>query len=158
MKKKILLIAALITLLLPGCSDIKPDSAADGNYATQNKESALEYSLYMGKQIQVFINEIGSRMAVADSITKGRKADNELSLATASLEKLRKVYDEAVTVNPSIGAEQDRENILKAMKTAIGHMEGYVDALTTNGKVEGYIADFQNDFNQLTGLANLYDH
>ena len=156
MRKRIAVLCLLLLFALTGCNEIGPDNPKDGKYATQNRESTLEYSIYMNKQIQVFLNEINTRMTIARNIVLNRKVDNEASLAESSLEKMQKVYDEASLVNPSIGAEKDREDTLKAMQTAMEHMRGYKVAVESGKDVEGYIADFENDFNQLTGLANLY--
>lgn len=150
------LVLLFACVLMTGCGEIKPGNSSEGSYMTQNRESTLEYSIYMNKQIQVFINEINTRMTMARSIALNHSADNEAELAASALEKMKKVYDETSIVNPSIGAEKDREDTLKAMQTAMDHMEGYQKAVKDGTSVDGYIIDFENDFNQLTGLANLY--
>ncbi len=156
--KKAISVLLLSSLLLTGCSEIKPDSPVDGKYATQNKDTSLEYAIYMNKQIQVFINQISTRMYTAEKISSGTSVDNESTLASQALRTMQETYDETVTVNPSTGADDDREATLTAMQTAIEHMKGYVDAIDSGSTdLKGYVSDFQNDFNQLTSLANLYN-
>lgn len=157
MKKGIIAFSLAALLLLSGCSEIKADNPKDGNYATQNQNSALEYGIYMNKQIQVFINQISSRQAIARNINSGFNADNEVALTEESIKTMQETYDEVITVNPSNGADDNRESTLTAMQTAIDHMEGYRDAVKNGDSVDGYVKDFQNDFDQLTGLANLYN-
>jgi len=157
MKNKALILVLLLVLTMTGCSEIKQDSSKDGKYATQNRESSLEYALYMNKQIQVFINEISSRLAIAKNISTGSTADNEAELAAAGLDRLNETYDEVITVYPSTGSDDNREAALTAMKTAIDHLSGYKTAVENGEDVNGYIKDFENDFDQLTGLANLYN-
>ncbi|MCR5293423.1 MAG: hypothetical protein K6E28_11170 [Eubacterium sp.] len=160
MKLKKLLVSALLIsccIISAGCDEIKPDNPNDGKYATQNKESALEYQLYMGKQVQVFINEISTRMAIAKNLSTGKTADNEVALAQAGIDKLQETYDEVITVNPSTGSDEEREAALTAMKTAIDHLKGYKEAVEKGESVDGYVADFENDFNQLTGIASFYN-
>ena len=159
MRKKIKTAAIILTagLLITGCSEIKADSPADGSYATQNRESAIEYGIYMNKQLTVFINEISTRMGIAKNITTGSSVDNEIQLTQTGIDRLQQTYDETATVYPSAGSDEDRDASLTAMQTALDHFKGYKSALETGESVEGYISDFQNDFNQLTGLANLYN-
>ena len=154
MKIKLLFILSLI--LLVGCSDIEPDNPSDGKYATQNQTSSLEYGIYMNKQITVFTNQLTTRMGTCQNISQGYNVDNEITLATQSLTTMQDAYDELCTVYPPNGADDDRESTIAAMETAIEHMEAYIDDLENGNDVSGYFKDFQNDFNQLTSLANLY--
>lgn len=149
--------AGLLLFTTTACADIKADSPADGKYATQNKESSLEYSLYMSKQIQVFINQISSRMSIARSISEGNTVDNEYTLANQSLETMQETYDELITVYPSTGSDDERESVILAMSTSLEHMKGYVETVGNNGDVSGYAEDFKNDFDQLTALSNFYN-
>lgn len=156
-KKSLIVLTSLMLMAATACSDIKADSPADGKYATQNRESSLEYSLYMSKQIQVFINQITSRMGIAKSLSEGNTVDNEYTLANQSLTAMKEAYDELVTVYPSTGSDDERESVILAMGTAIEHMEGYVEAVKNNEDVSGYAEDFKNDFDQLTALSNFYN-
>lgn len=156
MKRTAAIIGILLLCTIAGCTEIKPDSPSNGEYATQNKNSSLEYSLYINKQITVFINQISTRMGVCRNISQGYKADNEVMLAKESVQIMQDALDEVTVTNPSSGSDDNRENTILSMQTALEHMKGYVDAVEHGFKLDGYIKDFENDFNQLTGLANLY--
>lgn len=82
--------------------------------------------------------------------------ENELSQTKNSIEIMKDVLDEVTVTMPSNGRENDRKELIKAMKTAIGHMEDYQKAVEDGKSVSGFIGNFQNDFNGLTGLANMY--
>lgn len=147
---------AMLSLQLCGCeSDIKPDKAEDGKYATQEPLTALEYSLYLNKQITVFTNQLTTRMTMIQNRTDSN-IDNELHLAEQSLNTCRDVLDEVKVTNPSKTSEDDREAVILAMTATVDHMEQYTEDLKTGKDVSGFADDFQNDFNELTGLANLY--
>ena len=153
----LLLIGTMLMLLLTGCdTKIEPDKPTDGKYATQNQTSSLEYSIYMNKQITVFTNQLSTRMGSAKNISNGYNVDNEITLAEQSLSVMQAAYDETNTVYPPNGADDDRQATLTAMETSISHMENYIEDLKSNNDVSGYFKDFENDFNQLAGLASLY--
>ena len=113
---KLVLTGIVICFSLCGCAEVRPDSAESGKYATSNSESSLEYSIYMNKQIQVFINQITTRMGVAKNLSEGYDADNEYKLATESVKTMKETLDETTTVNPSTGADNNRESALTAMQ------------------------------------------
>lgn len=159
MYKKLLgvILSIILVCCMTGCDEIKADSPAGETYATQNKVSALEYNIYMNKQIQIFINQISSRMGIARNISEGSQVDNEYSLALESAKVMQETYDETATVYPSNGSDDERESTLLAMSTAIAHMEAYAEDVNKGNSVDGYVKDFENDFNQLTSLANFYN-
>lgn len=157
MRKKIYCLIFILCLLLTGCSKIKPDSPEDGKYATQNRLSALEYSIYINKQLTIFANQVSTRMGSVSNVSKGYSVDNELSLANSSLVILQETYDETVTTYPSEGDDASRDTTLMVMQTAIGHMKSYISDLEKKEDVSGYFKDFENDFNALTGQAGLYN-
>ncbi len=159
MHKKLMSILLGIGLIfcVTGCDEIKADSPSTGAYATQNKDTALEYNIYMHKQIQVFVNQISSRMGVARNITEGMNADNEYELAIQSATTMQETYDEVTTVYPANGSDDERASTLTAMQTSIEHMNNYAEDVKNGNSVDGYLKDFENDFNQLTALANLYN-
>ena len=153
-KKDIVLIMLVISLALGGCSQNSKNN--ETTYATQNKVSSLEYGIYMNKQIQIYINQLTTRMGIARNISHGYDADNDYKLALDSVNTMQSVYDEVEVVYPSDNGDDNREDTLLAMNTAIEHMNSYAEAVKNNENLEDYIKDFENDFNQLTGLANFY--
>lgn len=155
MKK--LLFGLLVVLLIActGCKEIGPASPSDG-YATQNKTTSIEYRIYINKQITVFVNQISTRMGICKNANEGYFDENEKILANDSLRILNDTYSETCTVYPPNGADEDREMVLNVMKTAITHMEDYIECLENGTSIEEYFKIFENDFIQLTGAASLY--
>ena len=155
-KNGVIAVCVISCLCVSGCStEIKPDSKDAGTYSTQTPMSSLEYSLYMNKQITVFTNQLSSRMVIAKNWST-TAYENERDMAEESLEIMRDTLDEVIVTMPATNAEDDRETTIEAMQTAVDHMQQYMDAIDANKDVTAFADVFNNDFNALTGLANLY--
>lgn len=159
MRKKAFL-ALMLTLTIissSGCqTEIKPADPKDGKYATQTSMTSLEYALYMNKQITVFTNQLSTRMAVAAN-HKDVQSSNESYMTQQSIETLQDTLDEMTVTKPSKEKDDSREAVMTAMETAIEHLKSYKSDLDEGKDISGYADEFQNDFNELTGLANLYN-
>lgn len=159
MRKKAFL-ALMLTLTIissSGCqTEIKPADPKDGKYATQTSMTSLEYALYMNKQITVFTNQLSTRMAVAAN-HKDMQSSNESYMTQQSIETLQDTLDEVTVTKPSKEKDDSREAVMTAMETAIEHLKSYKSDLDEGKDISGYADEFQNDFNELTGLANLYN-
>lgn len=159
MRKKAFL-ALMLTLTIissSGCqTEIKPADPKDGKYATQTSMTSLEYALYMNKQITVFTNQLSTRMAVAAN-HKDVQSSNESYMTQQSIETLQDTLDEVTVTKPSKEKDDSREAVMIAMETAIEHLKSYKSDLDEGKDISGYADEFQNDFNELTGLANLYN-
>lgn len=159
MRKKAFL-ALMLTLTIissSGCqTEIKPADPKDGKYATQTSMTSLEYALYMNKQITVFTNQLSTRMAVAAN-HKDVQSSNESYMTQQSIENLQDTLDEVTVTKPSKEKDDSREAVMTAMETAIEHLKSYKSDLDEGKDISGYADEFQNDFNELTGLANLYN-
>ncbi len=159
MRKKAFL-ALMLTLTIissSGCqTEIKPADPKDGKYATQTSMTSLEYALYMNKQITVFTNQLSTRMAVAAN-HKDVQSSNESYMTQQSIETLQDTLDEVTVTKPSKEKDDSREAVMSAMETAIEHLKSYKSDLDEGKDISGYADEFQNDFNELTGLANLYN-
>ena len=159
MRKKAYL-ALMLTLTIissSGCqTEIKPADPKDGKYATQTSMTSLEYALYMNKQITVFTNQLSTRMAVAAN-HKDVQSSNESYMTQQSIETLQDTLDEVTVTKPSKEKDDSREAVMTAMETAIEHLKSYKSDLDEGKDISGYADEFQNDFNELTGLANLYN-
>lgn len=159
MRKKAFL-ALMLTLTIissSGCqTEIKPADPKDGKYATQTSMTSLEYALYMNKQITVFTNQLSTRMAVAAN-HKDVQSSNESYMTQQSIETLQDTLDEVTVTKPSKEKDDSREAVMTAMETAIEHLKSYKSDLDESKDISGYADEFQNDFNELTGLANLYN-
>lgn len=153
---RIVLFSALFLCSVTGCAtNIQPDSAQDGTYSTQTPMTSLEYSIYMNKQITVFANQISTRLLMANNSTD-RSYENEADLSDESVKILEDVLDEVTVTKPAATSDDDREKTIQAMQTALEHMQAYAKAVRDEKDVTKFKDDFQNDFNALTGLANLY--
>lgn len=158
MKFDRLIACGLVLFLLvsmTGCAPIQPDTADDGKYSTQNPMSAAEYSIYINKQITVFTNQLTTRRTMAKNLPES-SYENEAYMAEQSLKVMQDALEEVKVTMPSSGREEDREALIAAMETAISHMEGYIDCVEAGSDTSAYTKEFENDFTQLTGLANLY--
>lgn len=153
-------LALMLTLTIissSGCqTEIKPADPKDGKYATQTSMTSLEYALYMNKQITVFTNQLSTRMAVAAN-HKDVQSSNESYMTQQSIETLQDTLDEVTVTKPSKEKDDSREAVMTAMETAIEHLKSYKSDLDEGKDISGYADEFQNDFNELTGLANLYN-
>lgn len=156
LKCSILCVGMICNILFTGCStEIKPDSKEEGVYATQNPLSAVEYSIYMNKQITVFTNQLTTRMIMANNAQESTY-ENEADMADESVIIMEDALEEVVVTYPSDTSEDDREAAIMAMQTAVDHMVSYAEDVRNGEDTTKYINVFQNDFNALTGLANLY--
>lgn len=159
MRKKgfLALLIGLTLVSSTGCQmDIKPADPKDGKYATQTSMTSLEYALYMNKQITVYTNQISTRMSVLAN-HKDTESSNEIYMVEQSVETLQDTLDEVTVTKPSEGKDDTREATMAAMETAIEHMKDYESDLNEKKDVSKYADLFQNDFDELTGLANLYN-
>ena len=97
----------MLALLLAGCGDveIKPDTP-DGHYATQNRLSAIEYSIYINKQITVFIGQLSTRIT-AIRTDNDLAGSNEPELAKEGLSIMQDARDEVEVTYPSEGHDDD---------------------------------------------------
>ena len=157
-KKAFLALMLTLTIISSsGCqTEIKPADPKDGKYATQTSMTSLEYALYMNKQITVFTNQLSTRMAVAAN-HKDVQSSNESYMTQQSIETLQDTLDEVTVTKPSKEKDDSREAVMTAMETAIEHLKSYKSDLDEGKDISGYADEFQNDFNELTGLANLYN-
>lgn len=159
MRKKILIITfACIGVMMAGCSSdykIKPASSDQTGYVTQNPMSSAEYSLFLNKETTVFTNVLVTRMNAVRTITKENKKE-ELTMIKANLSDMQAAADEVRVTMPSTGRDKDKEAMDAAMKAAIKHMKNYQDALKKDRNTSNYVQVFESDFNEITGLAQMY--
>ena len=101
LKCSILCVGMICNILFTGCStEIKPDSKEEGVYATQNPLSAVEYSIYMNKQITVFTNQLTTRMIMANNAQESTY-ENEADMADESVKIMEDALEEVVVTYPS---------------------------------------------------------
>ncbi len=163
--KRIIIVLSLSALTLVGCGsenngftiDGKKALETDGTYTTQTRLSALEYSIFMNKQVTVFTNNLSTHIALAQN-SKNFNYDANLVTAQNSLEQMQNALDEVVVTYPSQGSDNDRETAIITMKTAISHMKEYIEKIENNEDISDFSSYFENDFLGLTSVASLYNN
>ena len=161
MRKKFLTITFFCVgcgILITGCSSgykIKPASVNQTGYVTQNPMSSAEYSLFLNKETTVFTNALVTRMNSIKNITKENKKE-ELAMIKTNLSDMEAAANEVRVTMSSVGRDEDKEAMDTAMEAAIEHMKSYKNALKKNKNTSEYVQVFENDFNEITGLAQMY--
>ena len=154
MKKILALCLCMISLGLMGCSPIVSDNAGSGDYATQNRVSAIEYSIFMNKQVTVFTTQLTSHLSLIAS--SGTNYENLITVTEESIAVMEAALDEVIVTYPPISYEDDRETTITVMKTTIEHMKSYLQDMKEEKGTGGYIDIFQSDYFALTAQASLY--
>jgi len=117
--------------------------------------SSAEYSLFLNKETTVFTNALVTRMNSIKNITKENKKE-ELAMIKTNLSDMEAAANEVRVTMPSVGRDEDKEVMDTAMEAAIEHMKSYKNALKKNKNTSEYVQVFENDFNEITGLAQMY--
>lgn len=157
--KTILLTAVIFCLTsyaLFGCGEVRPADVSEGTYATQQRMTAIEYNLFISKQITVFTNQLMSRIAIIHGEEK-MSYPQELNLAKSSRREMQEALDSVITAYPSTGDDENRKTTISAMQGAIDDMDKYIEAVEKGENVQNFKTIFQNDFNGLTQQAGLYN-
>lgn len=133
---------------------VKPD----GQYATQYRMSTVEYSIFMNTQLVDFASMVQGRMMAASSANPIEDSQ-EAEITRGVIKNMKEIKDGVEAAYPSKGRDDDREQVLSAMETAIGDMERYLKAVEggiSDGERQGFSGIFMTDFNTLTSLADVY--
>ena len=156
--KRAICLLILCSFFLFGCTDgqIKPADASKGKYATLNANSAMEYSMYMNKQLTTCANILESRIIAVEGLESSTNS-SELTAAEEGLTTIQECMDQIKVTVPSKTYESQRETALSLLDTTIQHYEKYLEALRKNQDVSSYKSFFRNDFNELTSLCTLFN-
>ena len=128
----------------------------NGTYTTQTRLSALEYSIFMNKQLNVFINQLSTHMGMAYN-SDNYSYDALLPSAEQSLTSMQEAYDEVMVTYPAQGNDDERLTALTQMSTAISHYT-YIYCYIKQGKdISDFSQYFENDFLALTSTATMYN-
>lgn len=153
---KIIIACLVMAVGLTSCT-VTPADPSTGKYATQYPQTTLEYSIYINKQITVFVNELSTRLNQAVHSTDG-VYENETEATEQSIQSLQETLDNVTAMQPSVGKEDDRLSLITAMQTALDHMKEYKESVESGETdLTNYSHIFETDINVLTGMASLYN-
>lgn len=153
---KIIIACLVMAVGLTSCT-VTPADPSTGKYATQYPQTTLEYSIYINKQITVFVNELSTRLNQAVHSTDG-VYENETEATEQSIQLLQETLDNVTAMQPSVGKEDDRLSLITAMQTALDHMKEYKESVESGETdLTNYSHIFETDINVLTGMASLYN-
>lgn len=145
-------------LSLAGCSNdyaIEPADSESSTYSTFNGMSALEYSLFAGKQLAVVANQLNGRI-VTVSAQKGVSRQSEEEETEFAIKKVEDAKNLFKTTRPAKTYEEQRELTLKTLERVENHLKDYQKDLKEENNVDKYTDIFSSDFNEVTNLSNLY--
>ena len=154
------IVGAFLCLSLNACSGSWIDGPAaldtNGTYTTQTRLSAVEYALFMNRQINVYTNQLSTHMGLAYN-SSNYTYDALLKTAEQSLQTMQETYDEVVVTFPAQGNDDERETVITQMATAMSHMEEYIRMIEDGEDISEFSTYFENDFLALTSTATMYN-
>ena len=154
---KIAILVCISLLSFSGCK-IQSADPQEGFYS-EYAMSAVEYSIFLSKQISVVENVLSTRMLMANSVRTGEySVPSEMSNTEEAISKAVAVRDELSVTRPAIGMETDQDNILELVKDSIEALQNYYDALDKKNKdrIIDAATEMKNCFLALSGEANTY--
>lgn len=128
-------------------------------YATYYAMSAVEYNIFLNKQIGVMENILLTRMLMAENVMNGSyPVQSEISNVEESISKAGGIKDEVTVTMPATGYETDRQNALDLIEEARVALVDYLDTLNNGGikDIESHITQMQACYTALGGEANSY--
>lgn len=158
--QKIWVLAGSIMALLTcsGCEKIESSSPEDG-YNTDVAMSAVEYSIFMSKQISVIENVLMTRAVMAENIADGTyDISAEIQNVNESISKVVATQNELLVTMPAQSLDTDRQNILDLTDDAINVLIAYRDDLGSNDlqAMKTAAAEMKSCMMALSGEANAY--
>ena len=155
---KITIPLAGIIIGCSGCAKIQSASPEDG-YNTDYAMSAVEYTIFLNKQISVASNILFTRMSMAGSVADSDyEAEKEIQSTQEAISKMEAVKDEVTVTMPAASLETDRQNILDLLEDSLNALNTYQEHLQ-NGeldKLDNSAIELKNCFTALSGEANTY--
>lgn len=158
MRKKYVIICALgMVITMTGCTEIKNADPKDG-YATEFPMSAVEYNIFLNKEIGVIENILITRITAAQNLSMGGAVNLEISNVKEGIDKLTDIRDELTVTVPAVDQESDHETILQNTDEALAAMEAYLDALEDSNisNLDTVTDRMMNIYLSLSGEANSY--
>ena len=157
MRYQLILCLLLCSLLIGGCTEIKPPDSSNGEYSGLYAQSALEYNLFITKHLDIVAGQLNSRMV---AIRNSSQSFSSTELPGAK-ESYRLLLEEINSIEATMQAktyESTRETALVTLDVVKKHYEDYIKALEDGKDVSNYAGIFLNDYNEITGLSSLYNN
>lgn len=155
--KLVMLLTCISIVCISGC---KIQSADPQNgYYSDYAMSAVEYSIFISKQVSVVENVLSTRMSMASSVGSGDySVPAEMDNTQEAISKVIAVRDELSVTRPAVGMETDMKNILSLVNDSIDVLQDYHDALNNKDKdeIKKTVTELKNCFIALSGEANTY--
>lgn len=159
-KQKILasMLAAYSIFILPigGCAKIESASPENG-YSTYYAMSAVEYNLFLTKEISNLENILMTRLAMAECITDGSyEVAKEIENTEESISKTDAIVEEITVTMPATNYESDRQNALDLAEDASVALSDYLDALNSGSEenIASCASQLKACYIALSGAAN----
>lgn len=147
-----------ISILGSGCEKIQSSLPEDG-YNTDVAMSAVEYSIFLSKQISVIENILMTRMTMADSVANGSyNSSLEIANTEEAISKISAVKDELYVTMPAQSFDTDRQTILDLVEDALDILIEYQNNLKNSSMtaIKNSGVKMKNCMLALSGEANAY--
>lgn len=156
--KIISMLCISLAIFLSGCGKIESGSIENG-YATEFAMSAVEYSIFINKQISSAENILFTRMSMADNVMDGvYEISKEIENIDEAISKMDAILEETTITMPATNYETDRQSILNLMEDAKLALEDYKEVLESGSysRLEAYANQLKACYVALSGEANVY--
>lgn len=163
MKWKLTVLLAAATAMIInccGCTKIGPGDP-EGGYSTTYPLSAVDYNIFISKQISIASNVLMTRMEMAKSISSGEgevDIGSEIDNTDEAITKMQTIRGEVSITMPAITYETDHTTTLALIDDSVDALNSYKSALEEKDseKVADCAEQIKNCVIALTGEANAY--
>ena len=160
-KKSIKIISLIIisSIVLAGCAE--PKQVKDGTvYTTEFPQSAMEYTIFIDKEIVTVTNELTTQILLSKFALQGTyPIEDAIDSAKNSIDIIQDCIDTVDTMNPTNGYDETRVRVLKQFANCKADIEAYLELLEEGNLTESNInsvkALMQADYLALTGEFNV---
>lgn len=157
-KKYIIYLCTLgMAITMTGCTEIKNADPENG-YATEYPMSAIEYNIFLNKEIGVIENVLITRITAAQNLSMGGAIDLEIRNTKEGIDKITDIKNELIVTVPAIDQESDHETVLQNAVEALSALEAYLEVLQNDniGNLDTIMNRMSNIYLSLSGEANSY--
>lgn len=155
----LVLLIFVLSIFFSGCIAEKPIVTEDGIQIQSDGQApdAMNYTLYMNKEIALVMNILEEHMANALKVkNESYPIEDEIDNAKHSLVMVQEAVDSVCQIKAPNGYEEDGADILRRMQNAQNTLEGYYQALLDNNlaDIPDYTELMEGDFASLKGIFN----